>query len=895
MIYDQFVNWERKDNNGQLYACCPLHTEKSASFTVNEATKQWYCHGCRKGGAEKEFLAEVMDIDARLAVQILKSGQWPFPTAESIISAHKKLLNMDSEIAHLSSFGISKETITRFAIGFDAGRITIPIFGKTNQCVNVRKYAPPHRRHANTSNFPKVISTRGLGSNNTRFYPLEAFQQQVIYVVEGEKDCLAAISQGFNAVTGTGGSTLPTLDVQLFQGKTVYIMVDTDIVGDQIALSYYELLQPIVHSISRIQLPAKDFSEYYQDCKSANVALEVEKYKVAFNVTDVNEEIVETSLKNAESIEHLDTWLKLTNMTVVGSEPKVYVVPTKLEAICVATTECKRYCALAASSISGKGIIVEVRPRQLLSFVDAKDNLQDKLVQERFTCGKVRATPMEYINVQKIIFQESASFIDGLDEATFEHRYGIFTYTDTRLSAATKYDFVACRATDPRNQVSYYIIKSAANSKVYTPRLKEKDLEYLQEAFNKSEKVEDFIQTYYNSWLPTLGIEGRLDLFGAILLTMCSVTEIPWQGANLKGWLDTICVGDTRTGKSQMAQRLLKKLGLGSYINGENARKTGVIGAMQQINGSWIVTWGAIPLNDRGFLVIDEASGLTVEDIKDLSSTRSSGAVTLQKVVQGEARARTRLLWLTNPRSGLNTCDYYWQGYSVFLEYIPAAEDQARFDLVLVAAREDVTDPEGVDLTHGPKLEVWRNLIATAWIIPAEKIEYDAEFKDAVRKTAKELNETFGGTPIIIGVAVHEKLLRLSCAMAVLSGSIELNTGRLKLSLKHLEFAKQFIVFCLSKATMGYKGYIKHLKLARKEREESVNFVRSLLVTHPAMRNIFMATSFKGSQFVEILGVSKDEASKIMSELVRRNMLSIYAHGTYKPDALLIQIARSWH
>ena len=133
---------------------------------------------------------------------------------------------------------------------------------------------------------------------------------------------------------------------------------------------------------------------------------------------------------------------------------------------------------------------------------------------------------------------------------------------------------------------------------------------------------------------------------------MSSVTEIPYKHGRIKGVLDTIAIGDTRTGKSLLAQNMLTKLNIGGYINGENAKLTGVLGGVIRLGDSWLITWGAIPLNDKGFLAIDEATGLSIDDITQMSSIRSSCVATINKVARGEARARTRLFWIANPRSG---------------------------------------------------------------------------------------------------------------------------------------------------------------------------------------------------------------------------------------------------
>jgi hypothetical protein len=339
-----------------------------------------------------------------------------------------------------------------------------------------------------------------------------------------------------------------------------------------------------------------------------------------------------------------------------------------------------------------------------------------------------------------------------------------------------------------------------------------------------------------------------------------------------------------------MAQRFVKHVGMGGYINGENARRTGVIGGVQRFGDSWVVTWGAIPMNDRGLLIIDEASGLEIDDVKDLSSTRSSGAVTINKIVKGEARARTRLLWLSNPRSGKNLADFYWKGYGAFQEYIPVAEDQARYDLVLTAAREDIDELSGIDNEVIPDLSPWIEMFSVAWGIESSNIVFPPGFKKEVRDTCHTLNELFGGGPLVVGVAVHEKVLRLTCAFAILCGDVF--NGQLKLSSKHLSFAAEFLGMTLNKPSFGYGDYIREFKRAQNKKVENISFIRGLVATHPALKILLSSSGFKGFQFQEILGIDRTESSKIMSSLITRGLLRPTSSATYVPDKMLMEIAK---
>lgn len=884
-FYEQFVRFE-KESGEQSYARCPMHNDTNASFTVNKETDAWYCHGCGTGGHYVEFIERYYDVGRDVATNAVK--QWnqnktlPFPTEEYVDACVKKLQEKPAEIKALHSFGITDEVISKYKLGYDDTRITIPIYSKTGMLINVRKYLPPHRRIEGSTN-AKVVGVRGC--NEARFYPYENLtaDKDEVYIVEGEKDCLVAISQGLNCVTGTGGSNMPAHEENLFADKKVYLMIDNDPAGARLNANYIKALSSVAREIKVIKLPCKDFTDYWMEYHNT----EFEPYtEEAVKETIIKEaDDTTTTLSKSEYVENLNTWMTLENMCVIGVDPKTYTVPSRLKVRCMNAT-CTKPCRIGVAKTAEE---IDIDPRQILQFVGSSDSAQDAYLRKLFSCKYVGSEPAAYVNVQILMFQESASFTDGLDDASYEPRYGIYLYEETRLIPTVKYNFTACRVTDPRSQQNYYVIKRAEPVASATGECSQATIDYFRACASRCNSAFDLIDLHYRKWETAVGIEGRPDLFGAVLLTYASVTEIPWKGGIIKGWLDTMVIGDTRTGKSQLAQRFVKHLQMGSYINGENARRTGVIGGVQKNGDSWIITWGAIPMNDKGLLVIDEASGLEVEDIKELSATRSSGAVTINKIAKGEARARTRLIWLSNPRSGKNIEDFYWKGYGAFVEYIPVVEDQARFDLVLSAARDDVTNLKG--LRNEPLDETkYKNLFTFSWTVDRDNIEIGKETIAKLEEVIKDLSEEYEGGPLVVGVAVHEKLLRLSCAFAVLCGSIVGN--KLQVLPKHVEYSYEFLKAALDKPTLDYKSFIEENRKAAKMRGKNIDFVKALVAQYPAMKILLSAQRFRGGQVQEILGVDRTEASKIISELLTRGLMKITYNGTYQSDKILIDIAR---
>lgn len=884
-FYEQFVQFE-KVSGEQSYARCPMHGDTNASFTVNMETDEWYCHGCGVGGRYVEFIERYYDVGRDIAAAAYK--QWeqrktlPFPSEDYVDSCVKKLQEKPAEIKALHAFGITDEVIAKYKLGYDDTRITIPIYSKTGMLINVRKYLPPHRRIEGSTN-AKVIGVRGC--NEARFYPYDnlAPDKETVYVVEGEKDCLVAISQGLNCVTGTGGSNMPAHEEALFYGKTVYLMIDNDPAGARLVGHYIKALGGVAKTLKVIKLPCKDFTDYWTEYHNTEFAPYTEDALAPSPIKDISDE--STSLSKSEYVENLNSWVTLENMCVIGVDPKTYTVPNRLKVRCM-NSACTKPCRVGVAKTAEE---IDIDPRQILQFVNSSDDVQDRYLKKLFSCKSIGSEPASYVNVQQLMFQESASFTDGLEDATYEPRYGIYLYEETRLIPTVKYNFQACRVTDPRTQQNYYVIKQAEPVTSAVGECNQNVIDYFKACAQRCNSAKELIDLHYSKWESAVGIEGRTDLFGAILLTYASVTEIPWKGGIIKGWLDTMVIGDTRTGKSQMAQRFVKRLQMGSYINGENAKRTGVIGGVQRNGDSWIITWGAIPMNDKGLLVIDEASGLEIDDIKELSATRSSGAVTINKIAKGEARARTRLIWLSNPRSGKNIEDFYWKGYGAFVEYIPVVEDQARYDLVLSAAREDVGELKGLrqEMVDESK---YKNLFSFSWTVERDDIVLSKETQAEVTKVVRELAANYDGGPLVVGVAVHEKLLRLSCAFATLCGSII--GKRLVVQPQHVQFAKEFLEETLNKPTLDYKSFIEESRRAAREKVRNIDFVKGLVTQYPAIRVLLSAQRFKGNQVQEILGVDRMEASKIISELLTRGLMKIGYNGAYQSDKILIDIAR---
>ena len=68
-VVGRYVTLTRKGR--KLWACCPFHSEKTPSFSVDAEKGLYYCFGCHKGGNAITFLSEYERIDKLEAIKML--------------------------------------------------------------------------------------------------------------------------------------------------------------------------------------------------------------------------------------------------------------------------------------------------------------------------------------------------------------------------------------------------------------------------------------------------------------------------------------------------------------------------------------------------------------------------------------------------------------------------------------------------------------------------------------------------------------------------------------------------------------------------------------------------------------------------------------------------------
>jgi hypothetical protein len=296
-----------------------------------------------------------------------------------------------------------------------------------------------------------------------------------------------------------------------------------------------------------------------------------------------------------------------------------------------------------------------------------------------------------------------------------------------------------------------------------------------------------------------------------------SILSFPFKGTMVhRGWLDAAVVGDTRTGKSEVAKTLCQHLKVAKPVAAENVSIAGLVGGVQQTGNKWSITWGLWPRLDRRACVNDEASGLEVEHFGALSDVRSSGKATITKIQSDTTWARVRKLWLANPRAQHNKrVSTYTFGCTVLPEIFGRAEDVARLDLATVIAVEEVPEkvlnsPEIRVVPHKYTSEAAHDLVYWAWTRKAEQVLWEKGVEDAVLSVASNMCRKYSpDIPIVEPGEQRIRVARVAVSLAARFHSTDRSGEKVRVLPEHVALAEWLFTQCYDRPFCGYDRFSK--------------------------------------------------------------------------------------
>lgn len=814
---------------------CPFHNDDKPSLTIYFDTGAFVCHACDAKGSLFDFYMKKNNVDFKVTLKEL-ANEYNIPLEinrnlnarlPEVEKYHKYLLdNIDESLDYLQKErGLSIDIIKQFKLGYSTRtkRTIFPIF-IGNNLVNIRQ----HSRHKKDRDKGfKVIGFKGF--NQVRLYPEIALREKDIFLFAGEMDCLLGHSLGISgSITKTGPeNSWNAKFTDLLKGKNVYIVYDNDNAGQQGALKIATALFKVCNEVKVINMPlegkGEDFTDlivkYGVDVKDFLMLVEEERiFKITESESTVSDHVHKVTLEDS-SLDKYHFKKVEFRAICVGKDLNPYLIPRKIKVSCdMNKNKACAFCKLLENK--GEYIIdYGLNDPDILEFVGSSQSQKIGIIKKKisvFNCANFRTEVIEAQNVEEVFLSPDINFRDNEYQDTYRKIY----YLGQGLNLNDTYKYNGITVPDPRDQHAIIMVNQALNSETdidsfkIDDRLKEKLKIFQPEEKDKESIRLKFEEKYKDLSTNIIQIYNRLDLFIAIDLVYHSALKFKFINTDIeKSHLEILVIGDTRTGKSVTAKRMLNHYRAGEIINCEKATIPGLIGGAHDIGSRKILTWGTIPRNDRRLVFLDEADGLDTDTISNLSGIRSS-CIAERTIAGGNRRvpARTRLVWIANPR-GFKSITEYNTGISAVKVLIGKPEDIARFDLCLAISQRDVPVeiinqmPEEVE--HKFTSDLCNKMILWAWSRKEKHIKFTEKAEKSILEYSMVLGNMFSSDiPIVHPNEQRIKLARLASACAIATFSTE-NGEEVIVDKHHIDFVIDYLLEIFSSPTLSYLSYSK--------------------------------------------------------------------------------------
>lgn len=853
---------------------CVFHSEKTPSLHLNEDTGSYYCHGCGASGRSiVKFHSDRYQLghpDA--AAEIFHKFVHPTIPSQRVSQWKKLLTKTPAILSYIRSRFVSDEVRDAVGLGYNGRRITFPIYDQFGQVVNAKLYDVNAKKNGS----PKMVNYRDKAEKRSfgsppRLFPLSSFGMardkcnDRIVLCEGEWDALALISMGIAAVTGTHGVKAWNPDFnEYFRGLDVVIAFDNDKDGTKFWQRPLKAIRNIARAVYRFKIPkeaGKDITDWIRSSETMRHAeawdAKFDRLKPQLENPDsaIDIEIHEAPLDQVVSDSSLISKDVRFKARIAGESMSPFIVPHKARVTCKKTCGT---CPLVDTDKEFREVTIDPSDPNILEFINvSKQRCQSKLTGR---AGMVDATPECGVQVEVVSHTYFQQLI--LNPAVGSgHRKHVtttaFVPTETKTQPTREYIFEGKVLPDPTTQVAVIVAPKASLSVTdieafdLTPALhnKLKGLFSVSEGESVESKLEIVVDWQSRN---ITKIPNRQDLHLAVMMVFCSVSSLSLRGMRLKrGMLDVLVLGDSSTGKGSIAEGLLNYYQLGQVASGESSTYAGLVAAVESIGKQWMIRWGLIPMSNGRLVLIDEMSSMSTHDIGKLTRVRSEGIAESNKVRSDRAEALTRMIWLSNTRSGRLLSSYPF-GVVAARELVGAVEDVRRFDFVLFIGDEEV-DTESIntfkefDTSDNDRFQPddFRNLILWAW----SRTEDQIEFSDmAIKKITEEsifLMEKYppSDIPLVQGANVRFKLAKIACAVAAMVYSTDRSGEMLKVKAEHVVYSSKYLDGLYTKQSAGYDRYtaqsgIREPETLERELKELVPADSSLYVLLGAVNEV---------------------------------------------------------
>ena len=375
-----------------------------------------------------------------------------------------------------------------------------------------------------------------------------------------------------------------------------------------------------------------------------------------------------------------------------------------------------------------------------------------------------------------------------------------------------------------------------------------------------------------------IGYDGYNTLIQAIDLSFHTVLEFNFGAfKNVRGYLDTLIVAESRVGKSSTAEALQKLYGLGAFTSlaGNSATIPGIIGGSTKVNGNYQTRAGLIPMNHRGLVIFEELAKCNTNLVKELTDIRSSNQVRIARV-SGTLTlpALVRMITLTNVKNTTNKIkpiNSYPNGVDILVELIGSPEDIARYDLMLVLGEQGnrTIDPFWEPINPFEP-EAYQTRIRWIWSRTVDQIIIDKEIGHYILEKCNELNQEYDSHIKIFGTEAWKKVTRLAIAIAGYTVSTDETYEKIIITKEHVDTAIDYLISCYDNSTFKLKEYVTTERLYNTIDDDGVKLLQELYNQNPSiMIQLEKLNSTNKQNLMAATGLDSEMYNKFMQRLTQ--------------------------
>lgn len=844
------------DERKEVPVLCPFphytangteYYETNPSASVNTEDNLFYCQACGQGYSKTQFIQKVLGTSYPNAKRI----QTCFAKGESKFDWEEETVLTPETKQICLNFGIPEETINELQLRTpnklnDA--VAFPLF-MYDRLVDVRIYHPKHT--------PKVKSRTGAVSGLVLPFDLWRISpaKKTTLICAGEKDMAIARSKGFNAITFTGGEQAEPAILEPFRDRAVCIVYDNDDAGIKGAIKLANKLYEVTKNIKVCTLfhegmeNKEDITDYFVKYNHTKEDLiNCIKQTPYFEPTELESDKAYPTfdLLQASRPENVNKICK-SNIQIVAVSEATYSCPENiiLEKIKVGDS----HDTMLPGDIK-EWKLNEQTCGDILHLIDnnfREDTIKMNIRNLMHVLQKERYIKQQIINRCTVFKAYVTDLFETSDPDSAQPMEYLCYSINKKLESGKKYTVTHKLVPHPykgQQLVMIVLDVEQANDSISNFELTDEVKQSL-EVFQKPEDVNlhDHIINITERIKGLLGYNGNNQLIETIDLAYHTPLLFNFGNFNnIRGYLDTLIVGESRVGKSSTANCLRKLYGLGTFASlaGNSATIPGLIGGSNKTASGYQTKAGVIPQNHKGLIIFEEFGKSKESIITELTDIRSSNEVRITRVAGSiTLPAFVRMISLTNPKitdGQLKSIASYPNGIAIVTELVSTAEDIARYDIILVLSDRGNTQFDPLWTPAEPfSEEAYRNRIRWIWSRTAEQIIWDTNAEEYLMQCANKLNEKYDCHIKIFGTEAWKKLARIAIAIAGYTVNTDETYENIIVTKAHIDEAVDYMTNLYDNTTFKYKEYVEHERRYSRIDEDGLALLQTVYDKYPML------------------------------------------------------------